>query len=60
MTGQPEEARRTEQAAHVPEQQAAKQAAEQQRHAEVARLRREAADEVAHLQQGKPAKRPLW
>ncbi len=36
MTEQPEEERRTEQAAQAPEQQAAKQAAERQRDAEAA------------------------
>ncbi len=60
MTGQPEEARRTQQVAQTPEQQAAKQGAEQQRDAEVARLQEEAAEELARLQQGEPAKRPPW
>ncbi len=60
MIGQPEEERRTEQAADAPEQQAAKQAAERQRQAEEARLQEEAVDELAHLEQGEPAKRPPW
>ncbi len=60
MSGQPEEERRTEQVAQTPEQQAAKQGAEQQRHAEAARLHQEAAEELAHLERGEPANRPPW
>ncbi|HEX2187085.1 MAG TPA: hypothetical protein VHN78_16440, partial [Chloroflexota bacterium] len=52
MTEQPKEERRTEQAAHAPEQQAAKQVAEQRRHTEEARLHQEAAEELAHLELG--------
>ncbi len=60
MTEQPEEERRTEQAARAPEQQTAKQGAEPQRHAEAARLHQEAAEELAHLERGEPANRPPW
>ena len=56
MTEQPEDERRTEQATPTPEQQVAKQAAEQQRQEEAARLHQEATEELAHLDRGEPAK----
>ncbi len=49
MPGPPEEERRTEQVAQTPEQQAAKQGAEQLRNADAARVQEEAAEELAHL-----------